>query len=67
MRVLTARRKNERGRYLYWCYSCPQWTAGDEVNVTGYTDLVCPDCGLTLVEDVDDSQVYENGEGEGGE
>ena len=31
-----------------------------EVNLTGYTDLICGDCGATLKEDIHNNQTYEN-------
>jgi hypothetical protein len=54
------------GKPEYWCRFCGAWTLGSLWVGTGYTEVICPDCGATLVSDYYVHQIYENQRKDGG-
>ena len=48
-RVLVERERN--GQKEYYCKQCGYWVKGGVWTGTGYPELICEDCGTTLVDD----------------
>ena len=51
---------------LVWCPLCKSWLNPNLINVTGYTDAICPLCDYTIIEDyygfkkIEDNQQLED-------
>jgi predicted RNA-binding Zn-ribbon protein involved in translation (DUF1610 family) len=40
-----------KGETEWYCPNCNNWVAGRLIEVTGYTNLICEDCGITFDDD----------------
>ena len=54
------RKREDDGKTEYWCGICGVWTPGRKWDGTGYVQVICESCGLTLVDDLYNDQEYEN-------
>lgn len=59
--ILSEKRKNEKtGKTEYYCYVCGVWTKGRLWDGTGYTQVICDGCDLTLDNDYFGHKEFEN-------